>query len=77
MFVALKRLLYAGRISARSSKAWLVLGFSGVLSTGVAHVFWNLGIRHVGPSHKAAFANLVPLVAFLTGMIWLAESGTT
>jgi len=55
---------------------WVVLVFSGVLSTGVAYILWNVGIRHVGPAHTAAFGNLVPVVAFIIGMLWLGESGT-
>jgi len=55
---------------------WLILAYSGVLSTGVAYIFWNVGIRHVGPAHTAVFANLVPVIAFIIGMLWLGETGT-
>lgn len=55
---------------------WLILAYSGILSTGVAYIFWNVGIRRVGPAHTAVFANLVPVVAFAIGVVWLGESGT-
>lgn len=55
---------------------WLVLAYSGVLSTGVAYILWNVGIRYVGAAHTAVFANLVPVVAFVIGVVWLGESGT-
>lgn len=56
--------------------AWVVLAYSGLLSLGLAYILWNVGIRHVGPSHTAVFANLVPVVAFVIGVFWLGETGT-
>ena len=47
--------------------------FSGVFSTGLAYVLWNAGVRHVGASHTAVFANLVPIVALGTGAAFLGE----
>lgn len=52
---------------------WAALIFSGALSTGLTLAFWNYAIRHVGPSHTAAFGNLVPVVALITGYLMLGE----
>lgn len=52
---------------------WAALIFSGTLSTGLTIAFWNHAIRHVGPSHTAAFGNLVPVVALMTGALMLGE----
>ncbi|WP_397547865.1 DMT family transporter [Rhodothermus marinus] len=52
---------------------WAALIFSGALSTGLTVAFWNHAIRHVGPSHTAAFGNLVPVVALVAGYLMLGE----
>lgn len=52
---------------------WGGLIYSGIFSTGVAYVMWNVGIQHVGASHTAVYANLVPIVALMLGIGWLAE----
>ena len=53
---------------------WGVIAFSGVLSTGVAYVLWNVGIRHAGAAQTAVYANLVPVVALIVGYLWLREA---
>lgn len=52
---------------------WFAVFFSGALSTGIAIVFWNNAVRNLGASHTAAFGNLVPLVALLSGFFILDD----
>jgi drug/metabolite transporter (DMT)-like permease len=52
---------------------WIAIIFSGALSTGVAIVFWNNAVRTLGASHTAAFGNLVPLVALVSGYFILDD----
>ena len=55
---------------------WLAIVFSGGLSTGLVVVFWNSAVKHVGPSHTAAFGNLVPIIALFSGALFLGEQIT-
>ncbi len=52
---------------------WIAIILSGTLSTGVAIVFWNNAVRTLGASHTAAFGNLVPLVALVSGYFILDD----
>ncbi len=55
---------------------WLAIFFSGGLSTGIAVAFWNTAVKHVGPSHTAVFGNLVPVIALISGALFLNETIT-
>ena len=55
---------------------WLWTAYSGLFSTGLAYVFWNYGVRSVGPSHTAVSNNLVPLIA-LVGSAWALREPIT
>lgn len=52
----------------------LTVVYSGVISTGLAYVTWNYGVRHLGGSQAAVYQNLVTLIAVLGGWFWLGES---
>lgn len=52
---------------------WFAVFFSGALSTGIAIVFWNNAVRNLGASHTAAFGNLVPLIALVSGFLILGD----
>jgi len=56
-----------------SAAYWFAVFFSGALSTGIAIVFWNNAVRSLGASHTAAFGNLVPLVALVSGYLILGD----
>lgn len=58
------------------SLAWWCLLYSSVLSLGVAYLFWYRGIKVLGPTRTAAYSNLQPVVAILTGWILLGETPT-
>lgn len=55
---------------------WVAIVFSGGLSTGLAVALWNAAIKQVGPSQTAAYGNLVPVVALVSGVLFLGESVT-
>lgn len=55
----------------RDVNLWLIILYSGILSSGLALPMWNYGVRHAGPSHAAIIQNLVPLFAIIAA--WLAR----
>ncbi len=56
-----------------SADGWGSLAYSGALSTGLAYILWNRGVRALGASRTAIFANLVPVVALFAAWVYLAE----
>jgi drug/metabolite transporter (DMT)-like permease len=55
---------------------WAIVAYSGVLSISVAYALWNRGVRRIGNSRTAVYANLVPVVALLTAWAALGERPT-
>jgi drug/metabolite transporter (DMT)-like permease len=55
---------------------WLALFYSSVISMGVAYIFWYRGLRVLGPTRTAVYANLQPLVALLVAWPLLNEVPT-
>jgi drug/metabolite transporter (DMT)-like permease len=55
---------------------WLALIYSSVLSMGVAYFFWYRGLRVLGPTRTAVYANLQPIVALLVAWAFLGEIPT-
>jgi drug/metabolite transporter (DMT)-like permease len=53
--------------------AWGGVAYAGVLSVGVAYVFWYRGILRLGNSRTALYSNLVPVAALLAAWVWLGE----
>lgn len=47
----------------RSATFWLVILFSGMLSSGLSQPMWSYGVRQAGAAHAAVVQNLVPVVA--------------
>lgn len=61
-------------VSVFSWGVWGAILFSGGLSSGLAYVFWNIGIQGVGAAQTAIYANFVPVVALISGVFMLGES---
>ncbi len=55
---------------------WAGLFFSGALSLVIGTIIWNRGVRIIGPSRTAIYANLTPVVAAVAGWLFLAERFT-
>lgn len=63
---------YADSVSAlRDVELWMIILYSGVLSSGLALPMWNLGLRHAGPAYASVIQNLVPLFAIAAA--WFAR----
>lgn len=54
-----------------SGSVWLIIIYSGVLSSGLALPMWNFGVRHAGAAHSAIIQNLVPVIAIIAA--WLSR----
>ncbi|MCR4407327.1 MAG: EamA family transporter [Anaerolineae bacterium] len=61
---------------AVSWQGWGGLAFSAVLGIALAYVVWNLGVSRVGGARTAVYNNLTPVVAALTGWLFLKETIT-
>jgi len=73
--------LGAARVAATplwdvSISAWFGVLYAGTLAIGLAYLLWNRGVRRVGTSLTAIYANLVPVVALGVAWLWLAEVPT-
>jgi drug/metabolite transporter (DMT)-like permease len=55
---------------------WAAIAYSGLLSMGLAYLFWYRGVRIIGPTRTAMFANLQPIVAVLVSWPLLGEIPT-
>jgi len=56
--------------------AWGALFYAGVISMGLAYVFWYRGLRVLGPTRTAVYANVQPVIAILVAWIFLSEAPT-
>jgi drug/metabolite transporter (DMT)-like permease len=55
---------------------WAAIAYSGLLSMGLAYLFWYRGVRVIGPTRTAMFSNLQPIVAVLVSWPMLGEHPT-
>ena len=46
---------------------------SGAFSIAIGSLFWNRGIKELGPGQAANFNNLIPVLAFLISYLFLGE----
>ena len=60
-------------VPVASLHAWLAIAFLGVFGTAVAFVWYNDGVRRLGPARAAVFINLVPVAAVALGWLMLGE----
>lgn len=58
----------------RSPGIWVILLYSGILSSGLALPMWSFGVRHAGAAHAAVFQNLIPVVAIIAA--WFSRGET-
>ncbi|MDO8501274.1 MAG: DMT family transporter [Gemmatimonadaceae bacterium] len=56
--------------------AWGAVFYASVISMGVAYLFWYRGLRILGPTRTAVYANLQPVIAIAVAWIFLSEAPT-
>ncbi len=62
--------------NAITPTVWGAVVYSGVLAMVVAYLIWYYGVRAIGPTRTAMFANLQPIVAVIVAWIALGEVPT-
>ena len=58
---------------ALSLATWGAIVYAGLASMVVAYLFWNRGVRLLGPTRTAAFGNLQPIFALAAARAILGE----
>jgi drug/metabolite transporter (DMT)-like permease len=56
--------------------AWGAVAYSGLLALVVAYFLWYRGVRILGPTRTAMYANLQPAIALLVAWVTLGEVPT-
>jgi drug/metabolite transporter (DMT)-like permease len=56
-----------------SMATWGAIVYSGLASMVIAYLFWNRGVRLLGPTRTAIFGNLQPIFALAAARILLGE----
>ena len=76
LLIASTPALIATDWSAVGPAGWLALFYSSVISMGVAYYFWYRGLRVLGPTRTAVYANLQPIIALAVAWAFLGEVPT-
>ncbi|MCA8993117.1 MAG: DMT family transporter [Planctomycetaceae bacterium] len=58
----------------KSVNLWMIIIFSGMLSSGLALPMWSFGVRQAGAAHASVVQNLVPLVAIVAAFFVRGEA---
>lgn len=61
------------RWSQVSAAGWGAVAYSGLAALVVAYLFWYRGVRVIGPTRTAMFANLQPAIALAVAWLTLGE----
>lgn len=62
--------------SAVPASAWYALVYSGLGGLVIAYILWYRGVKVLGPTRTALYANLQPLIALIVAWITLRETPT-
>jgi drug/metabolite transporter (DMT)-like permease len=76
LLIASAPYLWSTKWSAVGIGGWLALIYSSVVSMGIAYFFWYRGLRVLGPTRTAVYANLQPIIALIVAWIFLSETPT-
>ncbi|HEX2723684.1 MAG TPA: DMT family transporter [Gemmatimonadaceae bacterium] len=68
--------LVATEWSLMGPAAWGAVFYASVISMGVAYLFWYRGLRVLGPTRTAVYANLQPVIAITVAWIFLHDAPT-
>ena len=66
----------ATRWAAVPAGAWAAITFSGLGALVIAYLFYNRGVRTIGPTRTAMYGNLQPIIALIVAWITLGETPT-
>jgi drug/metabolite transporter (DMT)-like permease len=55
---------------------WCAILYSGIISLGIAYLFWYRGVRVIGAMRTSMFSNLQPIVAVAVSWPMLGETPT-
>ena len=76
LLIASTPALIATNWSVVGRGGWLALFYSSVISMGVGYFFWYRGLRLLGPTRTAVYANLQPIIALAVAWAFLGEIPT-
>ena len=76
LLIASTPALIATNWSVVGRGGWLALFYSSVISMGVGYFFWYRGLRVLGPTRTAVYANLQPIIALAVAWAFLGEIPT-
>ena len=57
-------------------QGWAAIAYSGLGALVLAYLFWYRGVRTLGPTRTAMYANLQPLIALVVAWLTLGETPT-
>jgi drug/metabolite transporter (DMT)-like permease len=60
--------------SAVSAGGWTAIAYSGLLALSLAYLFWYRGVKMLGPTRSAMYANLQPIIALSVAWVALDEA---
>ena len=76
LLIASTPALIATNWSVVGRGGWLALFYSSVISMGVGYFFWYRGLRVLGPTRTAVYANLQPIIALAVAWAFRGEIPT-
>jgi drug/metabolite transporter (DMT)-like permease len=59
--------------AAVSLLTWAALVYSALFALCVAYTIWYVAVREIGSARTSVYSNLIPLVAMMTAVVFLAE----
>ncbi len=68
--------LFAHPWGGTGAAAWGGLLYSALLAIGLAYLLWYRGVERLGGARTAIYSNVTPVVALVTGAVWLGEALT-
>lgn len=57
-------------------QAWLATAAAGIVSTSLATVLWNIGLRTIRAAEAGVFVNLEPVVGTICGVLFFGDALT-
>lgn len=56
-----------------SAMAWVKLVYSAIFALCVSYTIWYAAVRAIGSARTSLYSNLLPIIAMVTGYVWLHE----